>query len=147
MILQKYPGDEAQYMCDMCNEAITNPICHFCLAEQIEVWLTHYPQLKKEILPKINNYLKKTLNRITTYGTECIKCKKNRASVCPYCFTEYVFDKLQEINTSKLILREFVEFFNFDLEFKGYYKEFEQLGIIQQNDTDRAFRQVKSRRY
>lgn len=147
MILQKDSSNEAQYMCDMCNEAITNPICPFCLAEQIEVWLTFYPQLKREILPKIHNYLKKTLNRITAYGTECIKCRKNRAFVCPYCFTEYVFSELQEINANKLILREFIEFFNFDLEFKGYYKESEELGIIEQNDTDRAFRQVKSRRY
>lgn len=131
MLIQKnYYDDETQFLCNVCSEAVTNPICPFCLTEEIKAWLTLYPSLKKELLPKLNNYLKEINSKITNYGTQCIKCKNKRAFVCPCCFTDYVFNKLQEINAGKIILKEFFEFFNFDLECKGYTKEFEHLGVI-----------------
>jgi len=131
MLLQKnYSAHETQYACDVCREAVTNPLCPFCLTIEIEAWLTLYPSLKQQILPKLNKYLKKTNNKITNYGTQCIKCKINRAFVCPYCFTANVFDELQKINAEKIILKEFFEFFNFDLHHTGYTKEAEELGVI-----------------
>jgi len=131
MLTQKsYPAAEAQYMCDSCSEAVTNPICPFCLATEIRAWLTLYPDLKHTLLPRIRAYLQRISNRITTYGTECIKCGDKRAYVCPYCFTDFVFRELQKINSNKLILQEFFEFFNFDLHHTGYTKEAEQLGVM-----------------
>lgn len=131
MIIQKTPhANERSYMCDMCSEAVTNPICPYCLTVEIEAWLTFYPTLKKQILPRIHNYLNRISNRITNYGTQCIKCGENRAFVCPYCFTWYVFRELRKINANKVILKEFFEFFNFDHGHTGYSKEAEELGII-----------------
>jgi len=132
MIIPKnFPAPETHYMCDVCSEAVTNPLCPFCLAIEIEAWLTMYPSLKKEISPKLRKFLTNINNRITSYGTECIKCKNKRASVCPYCFTEFVFRELRKINTGALILKEFFEFFNFDLHHTGYTKEFEQMGVLE----------------
>lgn len=131
MLLQKdYSDNGTQYACDVCSEAITNPLCPFCLTVEIKAWLTLYPSLKQKLLPKLNIYLKKTSNKITNYGTQCIKCKINRAFVCPYCFTEYVFNELQNISAEKIILKEFSEFFNFDLDHKGYINEAEEIGVI-----------------
>jgi len=131
MLIQKnHQVAETQYMCDICSEAVTNPICPFCLATEINAWLTLYPNLKKELLPKINKYLQKINNKITNYGTQCIKCKNKRAYVCPYCFTEFVFNELKKINSNKIILKEFFDFFNFDLHHTGYTKEFEQMEVI-----------------
>jgi len=134
MLLQKdytaHETNETHYACDVCSEAVTNPLCPFCLTIEIEAWLTLYPSLKNQILPKLNEFLKKTNNKITNYGTQCIKCKISRAFVCPYCFTENVFNELQKINADKLILKEFFEFFNFDLHHTGYTKEAEELGVI-----------------
>ena len=121
---------ETQYMCDVCSEAITNPLCPFCLTIEIEAWLTLYPNLKRELLPRLNKYLDKISNKITNYGMICIKCKDQRAFVCTYCFTDYVFNELQDINAEKIILKEFFEFFNFDLDQTGYTKEAEELGVI-----------------
>jgi len=118
-------------MCGVCSEAVTNPLCPFCLAEEIKAWLTLYPNLNKELLPKINKYLEKVSTQIINYGTECIKCKNKRASVCPYCFTYFVFRKLRDINTPPFILKEFFAFFNFDLHHTGYTKEFEQMGVLE----------------
>ena len=43
MLLQNQPAHEThetQYICDVCSDAITNPLCPFCLTEEIEVWLS-----------------------------------------------------------------------------------------------------------
>jgi len=132
MIIPKnFPAPETHYMCDVCSEAVTNPICPFCLATEIEAWLTMYPSLKQEISPKLRKFLTSVTNRITNYRTECIKCKNKRASVCPYCFTYFVLRELKKINTGPLILKEFFEFFNFDLHHTGYTKELEEMGVLE----------------
>ncbi|MEK6872405.1 MAG: hypothetical protein AABW90_00145 [Nanoarchaeota archaeon] len=133
MLQNNYTNElnETQYICDVCSEVITNPLCPFCLTIEIEAWLTLYPTLKKELLPRLNKYLSKINSKITNYGTECIKCKGKRAFVCTYCFTDYVFNELQEINAGKMILKEFFDFFNFDLGHVGYTKDAEELGVLE----------------
>jgi len=120
---------EPQFLCDVCSEAVTNPICPFCLATEIEAWMTLYPNLRHDLTPYLNKYLKQIGSRITEY-TQCIKCGNKRAAVCPYCFTEYVLRSLKKIKVNKIILREFLDFFNFDLEHTGYSHEAEKLGVI-----------------
>jgi|SRR3989344_4931940 len=99
--------------CDVCSEVITSPLCPFCLLIEVNAWLTLYPNLRKELLPKLYNYLNDVSNRITCYGTSCIKCKEKRAFVCPRCFTEVVFRELHKLQAGSLVLKEFVTFFNF----------------------------------
>lgn len=130
MLQKNYPAHENQYMCDECSEAVTNPICPFCLATEIKAWLTLYPNLRQELMPRIQKYLTQISNKIVNYGTECIKCGNKRAFVCPYCFTYFVFNELVKINANKIILKEFFHFFNFDLHHTGYTKYAEDIGII-----------------
>ena len=91
--------------------------------------MTLYPNLRKELLPKLKSYLAKIEDNALEY-TQCIKCKDNIASVCPYCFTEYVLRELKKIEANKIVLGEFFEFFNFDFDHTGYSKEAEKLGVI-----------------
>jgi hypothetical protein len=131
MIIPKnYPAPETHYMCGVCSEAVTNPICPFCLATEIEAWLTLYPSLRQELLPKIKKYLGEISNHIVNYGTQCIKCKDKKAHVCPYCFTEFIFRELKSMNTGQFILKEFFDFFNFDFHHTGYTKEAEKMGVF-----------------
>jgi len=130
MLLQNYDNSETQQVCDVCSGTITNPLCSFCLTVEIEAWLTLYPSLRKELLPRLKKYLSKINNKITNYGMECIKCKNSRAFVCTYCFTGHVFNELQNLKIEKIVLKEFFEFFNFDLKYKGYAKDAEELGIF-----------------
>lgn len=126
-ILQHYTAAlETSHLCDECMEAVTNPLCPFCLTEEITAWLTLYPDLKKILMPQIHTYLTRVSNKITTYGTTCIKCNEKRAFVCPYCFTEFVFNELEKINAPHFILQEYKDFFNFDLGHKGYSKDWEE---------------------
>ena len=130
MILNNnYFDDEPHFLCDVCSEAVTNPLCPACLTIEIEAWLTLYPDLKRELLPRLKKYLY-SLEKSVPEATICIKCRNKRVSVCPYCFTNFVFNELKKIHANKIILKEFFEFFNFDLEHTGYSQEAEELGYI-----------------
>ena len=80
-------------------------------------------------MPKLNRYLYRIEDKLTD-STECIKCKDKRAAVCPYCFTDFVLMELKKIRANRIVLKEFLEFFNFDFDHDGYSKEAEKLGII-----------------
>ena len=128
MLQNNYPTLESHYDCRLCHEPVSNPLCPACLTAQIEAWLTSYPnyhQLRQRLIPKIQRFLVRHLKE----STQCIKCNEKRASVCPYCFTEFVLNELKKLDVNKTILKEFLIFFNFDLEHRGYYKEAESLGI------------------
>jgi hypothetical protein len=127
MIQKIYPTSEPQFMCSICSEAVTNPLCPFCLSTEIEAWLTLYPDLRSFLLHKIKKYLTGIENKLLD-ATNCIKCNK-RASVCPYCFTEYVLRELKNAGATTLVLKEFFEFFNFDFDHSGYYEEAEKMGV------------------
>jgi hypothetical protein len=120
---------EPQYLCDICSMAVTNPLCPACLATEIEAWLTLYPDLRGQLLPKLKRFIENT-NFREKESTQCIKCGNNTASICPYCFTNQVLKELKKLEASKIILREFFEFFNFDLDHTGYSSEAEELGVI-----------------
>ena len=124
-------ASERFYECLECKEAVYNPICPACLALQVEAWLASYPykELRNKILAEIKDYVKKT-NNLAGKATQCIACRKAKASLCPYCFTNYVFNLLKKMKISKIILKEFLQFFNYDFEHTGYSKEAEKLGVI-----------------
>jgi hypothetical protein len=113
----------------VCSEAVTNPLCPFCLATSVEAWLTLYPNLRKELLPKIRKYLRDIEDKMIDDATGCVKCNNNQVSVCPYCFTKFVIDQLEKLKTHNIILSEFFQFFNFDLSKQGYSKELENLEV------------------
>ncbi len=129
MMQYNYLASEPLHECSICHETIIHPICPICITTQIQAWLTsysNYHELKDSLFPELRNFFEKHFKE----STECIKCKKARVCICPYCFTEFILDELKRINANKIILKEFLIFFNFDLEHKGYYKEAEKLGVV-----------------
>ena len=124
-----FASQERFYECLECNEAITNPLCPVCLTTQIEAWLSQYPNIRKRLIPKLLDYIKKTKN-LEEDTVRCIACNKKRASICPYCFTSFVFNLLREEKAHNTILKEFLQFFNFDLRREGYYRRAEESGIV-----------------
>lgn len=111
--------------CLSCNESIYNPICPFCLAEEIDIWLEEKRKFSK-MRKEIEGFLERG-KKLAGESTKCIRCKRGIAFLCPYCFTEYVLSLLKKNKASKKLLREFFDFFNFDFEHTGYYKEMENL--------------------
>lgn len=103
------------YECEICNEPITNPICPVCLSKEIDIWSTNYPDLRKELAPK----LKKFLIRLRMHNKEavqCIKCNQDKMSVCPYCFIREIIDELEDLEVNPIVKKEFLQFFNYYTE-------------------------------
>lgn len=128
MMLKQYYN--AAGLCRECKEAIFNPLCPRCLSGEINSWLCSYPSLrilKTKITTKINKLVN---NKSFNNGNKCAVCKKNSAFLCPYCFTKLVLDELKKEGAPNSVLKEFLQFFNFDFEHTGYSKEAEKLGVF-----------------
>jgi len=115
MLQNFYPASEAFYECEICHEPITNPLCPACLTEEINVWSTNYPNLRKELGPKLKRYLKK-LRDEAKESIQCIKCNKAEFSLCPFCFARKILGELEVLKASRIIKKEFLQFFNYNLE-------------------------------
>lgn len=112
---------EQHFMCDVCGEAVTTPLCPVCLSFEIDAWTTLYPNLRNELLPKIKRYLGRIIENIGN-STKCIKCKKARTSICPYCFIDFVEGELKKLESNSLVLTEFMDFFDFDNQIPNPHK-------------------------
>ncbi len=106
----------------MKSEPITNPICHNCLGNQILNWLRFYPGVKKKIMPGIKDYVDE-VNDNTLDSVNCSSCSKNKAALCPYCFTEGIFALLKKSKIDKMVIMDFLSTFNFDLKHEGYIRD------------------------
>lgn len=114
--------------CLNCGESIFNPICPECILRQFRSWIKVYPALaniEKNITHFVNCH-----KTFASKSQRCITCNKHSSYLCPYCFTEYIYNLLKQAKLSKLILGEFLFLFNYDFEHTGYYKEGERLGIF-----------------
>ena len=129
MLPTNYKTADEQFLCDVCSQAVSNPLCPNCLALEVEAWLTMYSDLRKKLLPKIQAFIADAEDNTIFEPTLCIICNKNTTAICPYCFTEFVLNQLRRLNADKYIINEFFEFFNFDLTHDGYCNEVEELGI------------------
>jgi hypothetical protein len=112
-------ASESEYLCSLCFEPITNPICPDCLTKELVVWLKDYPRLSNRLLNRVRSKLKPSKE-----NCECIFCHNSDYSICPYCFTEIVLEELEKEKVSKPIILEFLRYFNFDLENGGYSKKY-----------------------
>lgn len=106
---------EPEYLCSLCFEPITNPICPDCLKKELKIWLKGYPAFATTLLKRISSQLKPTRGDCL-----CILCHNTDYAICPYCFTEIVLKELENLKVSKQIILEFLRFFNFDLGKQGY---------------------------
>ena len=106
--------------CVLCEEYITNPLCPTCISEQVIDWLgERMPNLVKEFKQESVSLSLGLFN-----NNSCIKCK-GFMDICTYCYTEHVLEWLQSKNVSEDLISEFLRFFHFDLERKGYSKNLE----------------------
>ncbi|MFH0831514.1 MAG: hypothetical protein V1886_01445 [archaeon] len=112
-------------LCIVCNEGIHNPICPVCLAGEIKEWI-ETNNLSSEAKKKIVSYASRIKNKFIDSGTECTICRENQTAVCPYCFTEEMYNFLMKLNLQKDAVESFLTSFNYDSEHAGYSKEFEE---------------------
>lgn len=93
---------EAQNVCVVCEEGITNPICPECLAREIKSWNA-----------KIWNTVPMVYgDEFIDGGVRCLFCGKSM-SICAHCYSREVYDSLTESGLE--IAEEFMETFNYGL--------------------------------
>ena len=122
---------EQQYtdsLCQQCTQPITNPLCHSCLSEGMLKWLSFYPDVKKVIAPKIKKYIQ-DVNNSANHAVNCMSCNKRKAALCPYCFSEGIFNLLKKSRINEAILGDFLTIFNFDTEHEGYIQDAIEEGL------------------
>lgn len=104
--------------CVVCRHVITHPICGACLGEEMQEWL-------QETEPALLGELRATAEEmLLPHGkVKCILCKTNM-DICSYCFTNHILDWLFDYPE---LVPEFLQFFNFDLQFSGYAEELLEL--------------------
>jgi len=127
MVKQLLSGFEREHLnnkeiCGQCAEPITNPLCHNCLGKEISQWLSFYPNLKRNLMPKIKKYVKEVDNSAIN-SLNCVSCKNKKAALCPYCFTEGILNLLKKNNVDKFVLGDFLTIFNFDMQHEGYIQD------------------------
>lgn len=104
--------------CVLCRECITNPLCSSCVDVQLLDWLGEVsPSLLRDFV------VESKLDLGVFNNNACIKCR-GFMDVCTYCYTEHVLSWLKSKNVSSALEEEFVRFFHFDLERKGYSKNY-----------------------
>jgi hypothetical protein len=103
--------------CILCEEAITNPICPACLQEGVQQWL--FEQGEEKLVDEVNEVTRGVFaNNGDTY---CIKCDSSMA-LCAYCYTQSIFNIIKE---HPKLLRQYVEYFNYDLGHMGWEQDAE----------------------
>jgi hypothetical protein len=117
-----------EYECSQCLETITNPVCHECLKKAILQWLSFYPNVRKRMAPKIKSYSKQ-VNNLVMNSINCVSCSNKKAALCPYCFTEGVYNLLKKSKIDLNVIGDFLSVFNFDLKHEGYVQEAIEQGI------------------
>ena len=112
-------------LCSECNEGIFNPICPVCLAGEIQAWAGSN-WFEKKVGNEIVKFANRVKNKFIDEGIECAICRSNQTSICPYCFTDRIYNFLNKLKVSKKVIKEFLTHFNYDFEHNGYSKEFEE---------------------
>lgn len=113
---------ESLYECPQCCEPITNPLCHSCLEKGILKWLSAYPNIRKKLISPIKEYTTE-VNNLVMNSINCVSCNQKKAALCPYCFTEGVYNLLKRKKVDINVIGDFLSVFNFDLKHEGYMKE------------------------
>ena len=93
-------------------ESIENPICFDCFSKQIQTKNLSIDSGTKQLL--LNEIKKEYINRSShtpDYLVKCSLCKKNRVSVCPYCFLQRINNILTEQKLSDKQINHFLEIF------------------------------------
>ncbi|MCK4997217.1 hypothetical protein KAS08_02840 [Candidatus Pacearchaeota archaeon] len=124
---QTYYFEKEHNDCLSCGNDITHPLCPNCISKAFMQWLEKFPEESKEIKLKLNIFLRHH-NSVNGKSKSCVVCGKNKTHICPYCFTEHLYNLVKEAGLGCRAMTEFLFMFNFDFEHKGYSKELEVLG-------------------
>ena len=92
-------------VCQICNEAITNPICIDCLEQEALYWAR---DRDTKLIRQIKN-LKKSFDVFDLNTEKCIRCG-NEMRVCSHCFLTEIAKLIKDENLRTLFKKSFISF-------------------------------------
>jgi len=113
--------------CLSCGEHINHPLCPQCIAKGFKKWIKKFPKEQSQIQRDVKKFLRGH-KKFNEHSQTCVACGQNSAYLCPYCFTEYLYQKSKEAGLGVRALTEFLFIFNFDFKHNGYSQELEAYG-------------------
>jgi hypothetical protein len=112
--------------CLSCGEIINHPICPECIAKGFSEWTRRFPELGG-VEKKVKRFVK-AHKHMNGSSTACVHCGRNSVHICPYCFTEHLYNLIKETGAEVRALTEFLFIFNFDFRHSGYSDELQTMG-------------------
>ncbi len=117
--------------CVVCEEPITNTVCPECMQACIQQWLAE--QREERLAGEVSELTRRVFaNNGTTF---CIRCDSLMA-ICLYCYTKEVFDVIKR---KPHLVKQYMEYFSFDLDHQGWEKEARTI-IAAQESRNRTWR-------
>ncbi|MBT3397809.1 hypothetical protein HOA55_02630 [archaeon] len=113
--------------CISCGKIIRHPLCPDCIAKGFKQWVARFPEVEKIISPQVSKFIRGH-KHIHKQSERCVACGKRKTSICPYCFTKYLYQLVKEAGAGVRALTEFLFIFNFDFERHGYSDDLEAFG-------------------
>ncbi|MEK6894863.1 MAG: hypothetical protein AABX10_05380 [Nanoarchaeota archaeon] len=111
--------------CVKCNYAVTEPLCAYCIVNEVKVWF-YERKIKQKTIRQINNQLKSLLIQVDGLDyvvnpfediseesiMRCIKCSREMHLMCFYCVNNKTSQIVKNSLRSKEIKESFEESFN-----------------------------------
>ena len=100
---------DANQMCVLCDEAITNPICLGCLEKEMVQWAD---SVNKDLA----RHMRMTTGVFRSYsheGTKCVVCGGS-INICSHCFCKDVYEWIKKEHPEDA--ESFLTSFNYEIE-------------------------------
>jgi hypothetical protein len=106
-------------VCVRCLEPISNPVCVHCYMKEIVAWMEdkEIESLAKSI---IFTTIERRIEAEAENSTKCVLCKKEKITLCSYCFFLIVARTLNELNFPQDKVEDFLFSFNYRLTHSDY---------------------------
>ena len=82
--------------------------------------------LKNAQKAKTSIFLKQIKHEFGDGGVSCALCRTHQTEICPYCFTEKIYNFVVQFGIDKKTVQEFLTHFNYDFDHTGYEKDAEE---------------------
>ena len=116
--------------CVKCNYAVTEPLCAYCVVDEVRIWF-YKKRVKKKIIRNINKKLKNLSEEVESLDyvmppfkngedeniMKCIKCSKEMHLMCFYCVNNEASKIVKNNIRSSTFKESFEESFN-----PGFYE-------------------------
>lgn len=103
--------------CIICKYSISDPVCKSCYVKEMGILLNDL-RLHEITVEIILNKIKSNFPASNLNDTKCILCRKEKVTLCRYCFSIILKNILRELNFTEDLIKNF-----------GYNPTYEEISL------------------